>query len=314
MAVNVTVRDIVNFPGGTAKTVTVDIVQVVPVGGNPLEGDEIWVSSTTTAATASGGGSIESIFKNQMKRGWIRSSGLITGNIDIPSSAQMKVAIDQSIGQGVDVTLTEGNNLLASDIASDIEDKIQATARIGEGGSKEGNLSYLNAQVRFVSGRFEIESGTVGESFTGSSRSSVELDAPDGGTDVRATLGFDIVTTSEDLASRQIIETDLTSAYSTGDLLTVRSTAGLSDGDAFEVGDGTNTVIALVSGTESASVLRFTAASGAGEGLANEFAIGALFRKLHQVDVADPVSAVTTVDELYRYAIDTMVNQIDFSS
>ena len=32
MAVNVTVRDIVNFPGGPAKTGTVDIIQVVRVG------------------------------------------------------------------------------------------------------------------------------------------------------------------------------------------------------------------------------------------------------------------------------------------
>ena len=314
MAVNVTVRDIVNFPGGTAKTVTVDIVQVVPVGGNPLEGDEIWVSSTTTAATASGGGSIESIFKNQMKRGWIRSSGLITGNIDIPSNAGMRVGIDEDSSGGADILLTEGNNLLASDIAADIESKIQATATIEGGGAKEGNLSYLNAQVRFVSGRFEIESGTVGESFTGSARSSVELEEHSTATDIRATLGFDIVTTSEDLASRQIIETDLTADYSSGDLLTVRSTAGLNDGDAFEVDDGTNVAIALISGTESASVIRFTSVSGAGDGLANQFATGALFRKLHQVDVADPVSAVTTVDELYRYAIDTMVNQIDFSS
>ncbi|KKM26853.1 hypothetical protein LCGC14_1580520, partial [marine sediment metagenome] len=59
MAVNVTLRDIVNFPGGTAKTVTLDITQIVPVQGDPLEGDEIWVTSAVTTATASGGGSIE---------------------------------------------------------------------------------------------------------------------------------------------------------------------------------------------------------------------------------------------------------------
>ena len=64
----------------------------------------------------------------------------------------------------------------------------------------------------------------------------------------------------------------------------------------------------------SASVLRFTSVSGAGDGLANIYATGALLKKLHEVDVADPVSAVTTVDELYRFAIDSMVNQIDFSS
>ena len=103
MAVNVTVRDIVNYPGGTPKTVTVDVIQIVPVAGSPLEGDEIWVSSATTSATASGSAAIESIFKNEMKRGWLRSSGLITGNIDIPATAKMKVAIDEVIGNGVDI-------------------------------------------------------------------------------------------------------------------------------------------------------------------------------------------------------------------
>jgi len=112
VAVNVTVRDIVNFPGGTAKTVTLDITQIVPVTGDPLEGDEIWVTSATTTATASGGGSIENIFKNQMKRGYIESSGLAGNIFNIPALAKMKVAIDENIGQGVDIQLTEANNVL----------------------------------------------------------------------------------------------------------------------------------------------------------------------------------------------------------
>ena len=314
MAVNVTVRDIVNFPGGTPKTVTVDIIQIVPVAGQPLEGDEIWVSSTTTAATASGGGSIESIFKNQMKRGWIRSSGLTTGNINIISGDRIVIAIDEAIGAGIEIELTAGDNILPGDIASDIESLIQGQATIGGGGDKIGNLSYLNAQVRFVNNKFEIESGTVSESFTGSARSAVVVGAPALGQDIRATLGFDITTDSLTLASRSIIETDLTVAYDTGDTLTVRSTAGLSSGDAFVVTDGTNDNIATISGVVSASVLRFTAVSGAGDGLANIYATGALLKKLHEVDVADPVSAITTVDELYRFSIDSVVNQLDFSS
>ncbi len=314
MAVNVTVRDILNFPGGTAKTVTVDIIQVVPVAGNPLEGDEIWVTSTTTAATASGAAAIEDIFKNQMKRGFLRSSGLITGNLDIPSVARFKVAIDEDISSALEITLSEGSNILPDDVAQDIETKIQSSATIQGGGAKEGNLSYLNAQVRFKNNKFEIESGTVAESFTGTGRSSVIIAAPDSGTDIRATLGLDITTFSQNLASREIIETDLTANYTTGDTLTVRSTAGLSDGDALEVLDGTNSVIALLSGTNSSSELRFTSVSGAGFGLANTFSAGALLRKLHPVDVINPVSAITTVDELYRFAIDSMVNQIDFSA
>lgn len=318
MAVNVTVRDIVNYPGGTPKTVTVDVIQIVPVGGQPLEGDEIWVSSTTTSATASGSAAIESIFKNEMKRGWIRSSGLITGNIDIPGSAKMKVAIDEVIGSGVDITLVTGNNLLPNDIALDIETKIKQQAEIGGGGDKIGNLSYLNVQVRFTNNKFVIESGTTATAFTSTGRSAVKLGAPDSGTDIRATLGFDITTDSETLASRSIIETDLTSPYTTGDLLTVRSTAGLATGDGFVVTDGTNENNATISGVVSASIIQFMTSSGsvAGEGLglANTYATGALLKKLHQVDVSEPISAITTVDALYRYAIDSMVNQIDFSA
>jgi hypothetical protein len=226
----------------------------------------------------------------------------------------MVVAIDEAIGSGLEIQLTEGNNRLSGDIARDIEAKIQAAAQTGGGGQKQGNLSYLNAQVRFVDGRFQIESGTVSTSFTGSGRSAVKVGPPGLGTDVRATLGFDITTDSETLATRGIIETALTSAYTSGDTLTVGSTAGLAAGDAFVLTDGTNDNIATISGLESASVLRFTAVSGAGEGIANVYSTGALLKKLHQVDIADPVSAIVTVDQLYRFSIDTMVNQIDFSS
>ena len=314
MAVNVTVRDIVNFPGGTAKTITLDITQIVPVGGDPLEGDEIWVTSAVTTATASGGGSIENIFKNQMKRGYIESSGLAGSVFNIPASAQMKIAIDEA--GGVDIALAEANNVLGVDVATELEAAIKAEAEVGGGGAKIGNLSYLNVQVRFENSKFIIESGSVASSFTGSGRSSVALSAPDGPfTDaLRVELGFDISTTSEGLAGRQLVETDLTAAYSSGFLLTVTSTANLNAGDAFEVLDGTNTSIALVSGTISSSVFRFTAVSGVELGLDNTYALGSLVRKLHPVNVADPVSAVDTVDELYRFSIDSIVNQIDFSS
>lgn len=313
MAINVTVRDIVNFPGGTPKTITLDIAQIVPNGGNP-EGDEIWVSSATTTATASGGGSIQSIFKNEMKRGFLRGIPPASALITIPASARFKVAIDESIGSGVDIELAQGNNLLPTDVAQDIENKIRAEAEIGGGGGKVGNLSYLNAQVRVKDGAFIIESGTVTSTFTGSGRSSVTIGAPDLGTDVRETLGLHITVSSEQLASRQLVETDLTSAYSSGDTLTIRNTSGLSAGDAFQVTDGTNTSTALVSGTLDSTSLRFTSVSGAGNGLDNAYASGSILKKLQEVEGADPVSAVTTVDQLYRSAIDSIVNQIDFSA
>lgn len=318
MAINVTVRDIVNYPGGTAKTITLDIAQIVPNGGSP-EGDEIWVTSSTTTATASGGGSIQNIFKNQMKRGFLRGVPPTTSLLDIPASARFKVAIDELIGSGVDIELTEGTNLLSSDVAQDIENQIRLEAEIGAGGGKIGNLSYLNAQVRFVNGVFSIESGTVTDRFTGPGRSSVVIDAPTTGTDVRTTLGLHLTTSSELLAARQLAESALASAYTSGDLVEVISTAGFNAGETFEIRDVTNAQLVLISGAGvgdglTASQIRFVTVSGQSTGLANAYAAGAQIRKFHPIDTPDPVSAISTVDQLYRFSIDSTVNQIDFSA
>lgn len=318
MAVNVTVRDIVNFPGGTPKTVTLDIAQVVTAGGNP-EGDQIWITSATTTATASGNVSIQSIFKNQMKRGFIRNSGLIANLIDVPSNYALRIAIDEtSIGSGTDITLTSGNNILLENIAQDIEAKLRTAGKLG--GAKAGDLSYLNAQVRIVNGRLVIESGTISDTFTGSGRSSVLVGAPVGLglTDARTLLGFNIPISSEDLAARQIVETSLASGYSSGNILELTSTAGFLSGDAIEILNGSTSQRVLVSGAGiagglTASQLRFVTVSGTGTGLHNVYSTGTLVRKVHPLDVSDPVSAVTTVDQLYRFSIDSIVNQIDFS-
>lgn len=320
MAINVTLRDIVSFPGGTPKTVTLDIAQVVPVGNNP-EGDQVWVASSTTTATASGSAAIQSIFKTQMKRGFVRNSGLTANIIDVPANYAVKIAIDEtSVGSGIDITLTSGSNILMENVAQDIENKLRQAGKTG--GSKAGDLSYLNAQVRFIGGRLSIESGTVSDTFTGTNKSSVAIGAPTGLglTDARTLLGLDIPTTSEDLASRQITESSLASSYTSGNLLTLDSVAGFSAGDSIEVIDGSHQQRVLVSGTGStdsslsATQLRFVTVSGSNTGLANTYSSGTLIRKFHPVDVADPVSAVTTVDQLYRFMIDSMANQIDFSA
>jgi hypothetical protein len=317
MAINVTIRDIINFPGGTAKTITLDIAQIVPTGGTP-EGDEIWVTSSTTTATASGGGSIQNIFKNEMKRGYLRGVPPATALLDIPADARFKVAIDELIGSGVDITLTEGTNVLSSDVAQDIETQIKNQSVIGGGGAKIGNLSYLNAQVRFNNGVFSIESGTVTDRFTGSGRSSIIIDAPDLGTDVRQTLGLHLTVSSELLAARQLAETALAVDYTVGDIVEVVSTAGFTAGSAFEIRDTVNNQLVVISGAGvgdglGVSEIRFVSVSGVGFGLANTYATGAQLRKFHPIDQPDPVSAISTVDQLYRFQIDSMVNQVDFS-
>jgi len=318
MAVNVTVRDIVNFPGGTPKTISLDIAQIIPNAGNP-EGDEIWVSSATTTATASGGGSIQDIFKNEMKRGYIRGVPPATALLDIPASARMKISIDEDISGALEIELTEGSNQLATDVAQDLETKVRESAQVGGGGAQEGVLSYLNVQVRFNNGVFSIESGTVTDKFTGTGRSSVDIAAPALGTDIRETLGLHLTVSSEQLAARQLAESALAADYTSSDIIEVISTAGFNAGESLEIRDVTNQQIVLVSGAGvadglSASQIRFTVVSGSGDGLANEYATGAQVRKFHPIDGPDPVSAINTVDALYRFSIDSTVNQIDFSS
>ncbi len=318
MAVNVTVRDIVNFPGGTPKTITLDIIQIIPNLGNP-EGDEIWVSSATTTATASGGGAIQDIFKNEMKRGYIRGIAPATSLLDIPASARMVVAIDETLGGGLEIELTEGTNQLPADVAQDIETLLRNSAELGGGGGELGNLSYLNAQVRFLNGVFSIESGTVTDKFTGTGRSSVVIGPPGSGVDIRTTLGLHLTISSEQLAARQLAETALASAYSAGDIIELVSTAGFNAGEAIEVRDITNSQVVVISGAGvsdglTAAQIRFTTASGISTGLSNSYATGSQVRKFHAIDGADPVSAVATMDELYRFAIDSLVNQVDFSA
>jgi len=255
-----------------------------------------------------------------MKRGFIKSSGLVAATLAIPASAKFKVAIDEAIGEGVDITLTEETDPVPlATGAADIETKIRLQAEIGLGGAKMGNLSYLNAQVRVVGTQFSIESGTLATIFTGTGRSSVAVGAPDTGTDVRATLGLNITTSSETLASRAIVEDSLASTYTTGDLLVLNSAAGFSAGNAIIVQDGTNSQVVVASGVGVADGLgsaqiKFVTQSGAVTGLETTYSGGSLVRLLHEVDVAAPVSPVDTVDKLYRFCIDSIANQIDFSA
>lgn len=318
MAINEIARDIVNFPGGTPKTITLDIAKVVTVGGSP-EGDEVFVMSAATTATASGGLSIQNIFRNEMRRGYALTRALSATVFNVPANYGLKIAIDEAIGNGVDIELNEDAAATLDDIAQDIELKLRATAKIGEGGAKAGDLSYLNAQVRVTGGRLRIDSGTLSDRFSGAGRSSVALGAPDSLTDARELLGFDIPILSEDLAARQLANSTLAGDYTSGDIIEVTSTAGFLDGDAFEVRDVDNSQICVISGVGtgaglSASQIRFVTASGAGTGLDTTYSGGALVRKLHTLHDPNPVSATTTVDELYRFAIDSIVNQIDFSA
>jgi len=320
VAVNVTVRDIVNFPGGTAKTVTVDIVQLVPKG--PAEGDQKWVATGSTTATASGGGAIQGVFKNEMSRGFVKSAGLSSATFNISSNTRLTISVDEVIANGIEVTLPTGNNQLGTNIAQSIESALHSAAIIGGGGPKIGNLSYLNAEVIFLNNQFIIKSGTMTNVFTGTGASTVDVGPPItfGATDARPLIGLDVPLTSSILAGRQLVEEAVISNYTSGDTLSVVSTAAMNPGDVYTVISNAlaNTPRlaqnVMVSGVLSATQFRFITQSGLGTGLSILPAAGSVIRKLHVVDVSDPVSSVTTTDQLYRYVINTFVNQINFAS
>jgi hypothetical protein len=305
MAVNVSVFNLENFPNNP-KTVSVDLTELVPYGNG---GEDAWVFSAVTSATASGGAAIQRLYMNHTKFGYAKSSGLSTGPYDITvSQRHLKVAIDEDIGSGVEVALTVSALPLGGDaVASDLQAKINAFARTG--GSKVGNLSYLNAAVHFVNGQFEIISGTAGNLYTGVDRTSVAVADGVTTTGLAAELGFNIPFTSEALATAQVKQTSLASGYTggAGTAITVTNAGIISTGDCIAITNGTTTDFR---GVTTAAGTAITLASG----IANSYAAGSLIQVLALRDPSgDPPAIYSRVDDYINFAVNSIVNQIDFS-
>ena len=304
MAVNVSVFDLVNYPNNP-KTVTVDLTELVPYGNG---GEDTWVLSAITTATASGSAAIQRLYISQNKFGWVKSSGLNQGPYTVNASQKhLKVAIDEAIGGAIEVALEESVTAIGGNaVASDIQAKISATA--SPGGAKAGNLAYLNATVNFVNGAFEIISGTASDVYTGSTRSSVAVADGASTTGLAAELGLDIVFSSEDIAADPPVQTSLASDYTSGTQVTITTSSLVSSGDCLAITDGTNTEFR---GVESGVGVLVTLASG----LANPYTAGSLVQVLKLQDPAGvPLSGYETVDDVIKFAIASIVNQIDFSS
>ncbi len=307
MAVNVSVFDLVSFPNNQ-KTVTVDITEVVPLGN---AGEDVWVFSANTTATASGGAAIQRLYINNTKLGWAKSSSLKVGPYNVTTSKRhIKVAIDEDVAGATELLLLSNDILPLSgdDIARDMEDKLNNSAAVG--GDKAGNLSYLNATVNYQDNRFQIISGSASTSYTGTDRTSVAVVDGTTTTGLAAELGFDIPVTTEVLASTQIKETSLLAAYDTPEALalSIVDSGRVVGGDCIGLSDGTNTEFR---GIESGSGTSITLCSG----FANTYAVGSKVQVLKLQDVtAEPPPAYDTIDAYVKFGIATIVNQIDFSS
>lgn len=305
MAVNVSVFDLDNYPNNS-KTVTVDLSELVPYGSG---GEDYWVLSSRTSATASGGATIQRLYINDTKLGWLKASGLHAGPYSVTGSQKhLVVAVDEAIGSGTEIELTENVLSLGGDtVAADLQAKIQALGKIG--GAKAGNLSYLNACVTFVNGRFKVVSGTVSSEYIGANRSSVAIADGTTTTGLAAELGFDMPFTSEVLAGTAVVQTSVSSTYTAPSTTLLVTAAGIiSEGDCIALSDGTNKEFR---GVESSIGNTITLSSG----FTNSYAADSLLQVLDVRDPSgEPPPAYSKIDDYVKFSIASMVNQIDFSS
>lgn len=301
MAINETIRDIVNYPS-ISKTVTLDLAKVVPVDN---EGDEVYVITASTSASTALGTSttINPMYIREFKSGYARSSGFKAPNFTITASNnEMLLSIDGSSYQTV--VLSQGNGLSGENVAKDLQTKISALG--GAGGPEEGNLSFLNSIVSFENNKFLVIAGSISDTYTGVGKTSVSI-LPGSGNDVSADLGFDIYVDSESLASLQPTETTVSSGYTGGTSLSVTSVQDLSIGDAFVVNDGTNKEYFVAEGISTGNI------TISGAGLANTYVEGSVVQKIFERDVdAGLASPLETIDHITRFALHSMGNQINF--
>lgn len=304
MATNITVYDLDSYPDNS-KTVVVDHKQVVPTG---YLGDEQWVLTAYTTATASGSATIQDVFIRSFTVGWAKSAGFSQGPFTVDASQNsLKVSINGSTYRTITLTV-QATPVSGTAIAEDMQTKISNLAITG--GAEAGNLAFKNAWVTFEDGKFIIQSGTPTKSYTGSSKSSVSV-LPADTYDISRHLGFFAPTTSEGIASNSVTETYLSFPYTSISGLTlidVNTSSVAGEGDCIGITDGTNTEYRYVSSV-SAGVINFNAA------LDNDYALYSRVQVLRMQDPdSNPASVFDSVDEVTRFAVSTIVNQIDFSS
>ncbi len=318
MATNITVFDLENYPDNN-KTVTVDVSKVTPVGS---EGDEKWVLSTVTSAFSSIANSttIQDIYVQEIKAGWAKSSGLVGtgGNFSVnttPEGKTLGIKMDAS-SKTYYIELDTGVSIGGDTIAADMETKIRAIPDTGAWAVADDELAYKNASVEFTNGKFYIISGTVSPFYTGANRSSVAVTAS-GSDSAYGTLGFNLSVDSESIASTAINESLVTSNYTANTTPLAVNSMTVTSGDALVITDGTNTdYFTALGGTTSTSIAIPTNSANGHNGIANSYTADESKVQVLRMQDPDqaPVAIYDEVDEIMRWGIKSVVNQIDFSS
>lgn len=319
MAITVNLYDLDNYPDNSKKG-TVDIVQMVPTG---YRGDEQYVLkfATSSYSDVTNKTSITDIYVQEMVCGWAKSSGFagVGGKFTITSSNNtLRINIDGSAGGTYsgyyEVVLEEGVNLPGETIATDIETKIRAVSLAAEDAAH--SLGYLNAVCTYRNGRFLIQSGTVSTTYVGADKSSVKMLTSTFPNSANTILGFDMGIDSEVVASTAIKEVVTTANYAVGDnVLLVGNGLGVTAGDALTITDGTNRdYFVAVSGTTDISIHVPNQSEHNFNAVSNSYTAGSVVQLMKPADPEmEPVSALKTVDQVCRWGVMSLINQIDFS-
>jgi len=311
MAINATVYDLEGHPENS-KTVTLDLLKVVPVGA---QGDEKFILTCKTNAYSNYDDKtlISDIFIQEFLCGWCKSSGFKGAVFTINSGNDgLKVKIDGATAQSI--TLGYGTNLTGDVVATDIQLKLRALADVTDGPVKD-NLGYKNCICSFTNSRFVIKSGTISKFLSGDDASSVEVDSSGSASGL---LGFDFPVDSKSLAGTDIREVVVSSPYTTGgSTLHVESGLDFDPGDSMCITASGSEIpgdyFTAISGTQIAIEVATTAAHNF-EGISSNYASGAKVQKLRYNDPEyKPESCLKSVDDALTWGILSLANQIDYT-
>jgi hypothetical protein len=329
MSLSIDTQDLINHPG-IVKRVTVDHSAIVPVGE---EGDEKYVQSVSTTAYSNNTDrtAISDLYITDFKIGWARSSGFTGsgGKYALSSSAyKLYTKIDDTTSgtttvsgvkgfYEIELTHSDGTPISGEIIAIDMQAKIRALASSLVTADAGYSIAYKNVSVEYKNSKFWIVSGSVGNLYAGTNRTSVKMEEVpgDGAYD---TLGFNLAMTSEEMDSVVIEETYLNGSCPAGTgSITVGSDIGVSVGDSLMIRDNINTdYFTAISGTTGVTVNIPTLATNGFDGISNTYVSGAA--KIQILKEQDPngypTGWFTDIDSIVRHGIKVFTHEIDYSS
>lgn len=320
MAINIDTQDLIGYPGNV-KRVTADQASIVPSG---YGGDEQFVLNFSTTAYSDNVAKtrIQTYYITSFKAGWCKSSGFSGTKFALDSTHNsIEVKIDSTtsgISDGyyrIELAHNNGIPIDGEIVAADMEDKINALAASFGTADTGYKLAYLNSVVQFTGGRFWIVSGSVGQYYSGTNKTSVRV-RPSSVNDCSSLLGFDLSMSSEVMDSASIKEAVVMTTFSgslspTGTTtLSINQSVGAVVNDCMMITNGTNTEYFQVTGVPTTTSIQFDAARVDNDYLAGRSKIQLL---REQDPDADPALWFDSVDKITRHGVKTMINQIDYS-